>query len=786
MLNLFDLTSTSFTSNAFLLDNQVTLFATGLPDDGEVRFEIVTFRDTPLETVDINCGVCAEPCASGGFPTSELVIVGTQRLTCGSCSTDPNNNQVKLTSASSYIVLDAPIGSYIRAVYVGVGLGTFTVGFNRSNTGNLTPAMRGCCPLIADLQVVKTANKTHYKTDETVVYTVAAVNAGPANANGAKLYDSLPADFTVDSVASTYANGAVGPVVTNRAEMVEVTLAVFPSGGTATFTVTGRYALPGYYDNTASIAPPFGIVDSKQDNNESNAPITVRARTAALQLVKTVNDPNPLLGAGGTYTLTVTNNGPDEELNITVTDALPVGLTYGTTCTVTAVNATGAPATVLTSALAIGVVVATQLEVGGSISISVPFTVPASAADYAFLNTARVRGTRSENSAYSLVHPRTPPIPQADVQVTKTVSAPVPVVGNDVTFTVTVFNAGPADANGTVLTDVLPAQFVSPTINAVFAGGAASAAPTGASLAVGWSIATLPAGGSVTLTVTDTVTVSAALLNTATALVPPTRVDPNLANNTATASVFIRTEALLRCNGAELQPADRVLVLGDLKKCVGGVVTPLACGDIVQVLANCATPAAETLVWMSNPASMLRAGVCIASLNPTYSANLRAIGSFRTLASLDGNFGFSGANPGEYAQVTYTNTTGTQVLVEATLTGRGNAYAFAGSGTMGFIFNVGTNLNIDPDNGFADQRNPGFSRGILVLRGPDGYGAGGQYQDVTIDGAKFTTLLAAGASVTVYGQAWGVLFQNDPLPNGIVVHAGFDMQLKVTRNGAYL
>ena len=66
--------------------------------------------------------------------------------------------------------------------------------------------------------------------------------------------------------------------------------------------------------------------DPNLGNNTANSGVDPLA--ADLNLVKTVNDPAPNVGDTVTFTLTLTNQGPDEATGVVVSDPLPAGLTF--------------------------------------------------------------------------------------------------------------------------------------------------------------------------------------------------------------------------------------------------------------------------------------------------------------------------------------------------------------------------------------------------------------------------------------------------------------------------
>jgi len=116
----------------------------------------------------------------------------------------------------------------------------------------------------------------------------------------------------------------------------------------------------------------------------------------------------------------------------------------------------------------------------------------------------------------------------ADIAVTKSVSAPPPPVGGQVTFTISAKNLGPNDATGVQLTDQLPAglTFVSAT-------------PSQGTYTAGsgiWNVGALVNGATATLQIVVRVTTAGTLTNTATRTASaPGDLDPG--NDSASAQV---------------------------------------------------------------------------------------------------------------------------------------------------------------------------------------------------------------------------------------------------------
>jgi uncharacterized repeat protein (TIGR01451 family) len=253
---------------------------------------------------------------------------------------------------------------------------------------------------------------------------------------------------------------------------------------------------------------------------------------ADLEVIK-AGSPDPVLpGNDLTYTITVTNNGPDDASSVTVTDNLPPEVSF-VSC-----NSTGGGS--CSGSVNNRTVTFTSLAAGASETVTLVANVNAGTAHGTIIsNTASVASTTFDpNPGNDSVTCTTSVINQADLAVTKTASPATVDTGTNITYTITVANNGPNSAANVTLTDNLPAgtTFVS---NSAASGWTCFDPAVGTTGPITCSIASLPNGDTATFTVVVQVSCNvphATVINN-TATVSASTPDPNLSNNSSLASI---------------------------------------------------------------------------------------------------------------------------------------------------------------------------------------------------------------------------------------------------------
>jgi uncharacterized repeat protein (TIGR01451 family) len=291
--------------------------------------------------------------------------------------------------------------------------------------------------------------------------------------------------------------------------------------GTATFTLSSFNAL-----TFTATATDTSTGDTSEFSNAVTAP------TADLGVALAVSNATPVVGTTISYTVTLTNLGPNDANSIVVSAPLPTGLQF--------VSSAGAGSYDPTS----GQWTLSSLTTGSSTSLVIQALVQASAAGTTLTGQATISASTpfDPNPANNTATITLTPQPLADVSVEQSVT-PDPVrPGGALTFTITVSNVGPNAASGVQLTDPLPAgtslvSFTAPTGCTITqttgsSGTTIIATLTSGTLAVGASVQF-----SLVVGVSRTAANASVIANTAT--VSATTADPDTTNNSSTASATV-------------------------------------------------------------------------------------------------------------------------------------------------------------------------------------------------------------------------------------------------------
>jgi len=364
-----------------------------------------------------------------------------------------------------------------------------------------------------------------------VAYTITVANAGPDTATNVFLADVLPPGTTFVSLShdsgtaptfcATPTVGLNGPVTCNFATLT--------SGASSQFTLTIDSGSAPSIDNTATVTTES--FDTNLANNESIASTTV-TQSADLSITKS----GPAIvtsGADVTYAVTVTNAGPSDATSVSVSDTPPAGLTF-----LSAIQTSG-PSFNCTTGATINCTIA-LFPAGSTATFDFAAHVASSTLAGAIANTATINSpTNDPNSDDNSSTTTATAAATADVSVTKTGPAAV-APGTDITYTVTVANAGPSDAATVQLTDTVPTgtTFVSAnqTSGPVFLCVSPAVGATGT---ITCTIASLAAGASATFDFTMHVEPASTGTITNTANVTSPTTDPAPGNGTAASPALV-------------------------------------------------------------------------------------------------------------------------------------------------------------------------------------------------------------------------------------------------------
>jgi uncharacterized repeat protein (TIGR01451 family) len=376
---------------------------------------------------------------------------------------------------------------------------------------------------VADVTLTKNASTSTVFVSGSVTYTMTVTNRGPSTATAVTVTDPLPAGLSFVSANASQGSSsfAAGTVTFN--------VGAITNGGTAVLTLQVSPTATGAITNTASISA--AETDLITANNSANAIITVNP-SADLGVGKS-DSPDPVrVGSNLTYSITVTNFGPSTATGVVLTDTLPAGVAF-----VSANNPHGTASqaggivTFNLGALTNGEVVALSLVVTPASPGGITNVVNLSANE---ADPASANNTAQAITAVGAV---------TDLVLGKSASPDPVLVGSNVTYTLTVTNAGPSDATAVTVTDTLPAgvTFVSATSSQ---GSVSQAAGT-----VTCNFGSLTSGAVATAIIVVQPHATGSITNVAS--VSGTEFDPASANNSASIAITVNAAADLSINAAD-------------------------------------------------------------------------------------------------------------------------------------------------------------------------------------------------------------------------------------------
>jgi large repetitive protein len=352
-------------------------------------------------------------------------------------------------------------------------------------------------------------------------YTVTVSNAGPSNAAGPiAVTATLPTGLTSTGTTTSgwTCTGTTTVSCTNPASLgnasttalvLDVAVAATAALGSvnATFVVSSASTDPSLPNNTK--------VDSSSLTASADLGLTLVAGGAFVAGAST-----------GTFTATVTNNGPSPAANATVVVTLPTGVTLASDPGTTGWTCTGTATATC--------VFAGPIAVSGATSVTFPVAIAATVTTAVSVTGTLSSTTADPATANNTVTPS--PIAlttSADLALTASTTAPI-ITGQDNTVTFTVTNNGPSQAAGNIVLTLTLAPGVTFSSSS---GAGWSCVPAGQVLTC---TNASPIASAAALVVTSTVAVSgtaAGQLITASSLTSATS-DPTTANNSLAANAL--------------------------------------------------------------------------------------------------------------------------------------------------------------------------------------------------------------------------------------------------------
>ncbi|CAI6033641.1 DUF7507 domain-containing protein [Cohnella sp. JJ-181] len=373
-------------------------------------------------------------------------------------------------------------------------------GTSASNT-TVTPVYQ---PQIA---LVKSASTSNATVGDTIIYTVNVTNSGNFGAS-VTVADTIPAGTTF-SPNSVIVDGVPQP---GASPSTPIPIGIVVPGQTVVVTfavVVTSLPSPQQISNTASAVLTYVPPDGRTiiENVTSNT-VTFPVSSPNVAVSKATPSVSVAIGDTIAYTVTVLNSGIAPVTSVLFTDAIPAGTAFVTGSVL--VNGVPVPAASPSGGIQLG-----SLAPGGTATVAFSVTVVSVPSPAQIGNQATVSFTSGAFSAVTFSNLVLTPVFQPVISAAKSASTANATLGDTVTYTLAVSNAGNYPAT-TTLTDTLPAGTVFVPNSVIVDGFPIPGTDPGTGIALG----PIEAGGTRTVTfsvVVDTLPSPQQLVNQGTA-----------------------------------------------------------------------------------------------------------------------------------------------------------------------------------------------------------------------------------------------------------------------------
>jgi uncharacterized repeat protein (TIGR01451 family)/fimbrial isopeptide formation D2 family protein len=365
----------------------------------------------------------------------------------------------------------------------------------------------------ADLSLTDTASPTSAVQGQDASLTLTAHNGGPSDAPNTVITDVLPDGLSFVSASAGCANSS-GTVTCVAGSLA--------GGADADYTVVVEALQVGNQVNTASVTS--GAADPDTSNNSADSGVTV---DPAVDLAMADTGPATVAAGGSaSYAWTVTNDGPSDGTGVSVSDVLAAGETFesvttpaGWSCTSPAVGVNGTVTCSHADGYPDGASDVFELRVNAGFGL----------ADQTVVDAPSVSGHESDpDLSNNTASVSTAVGSAADLSLTDSPSPTSVVRGAEVTYTLVAADAGPDNATGVVVTEMLPAglSFVSASPGCVNSSGVVTC-----------SLGSIADGSSQTATIVVRAVADGDQVDSAS--VSADQPDPDISNNSAGGALMV-------------------------------------------------------------------------------------------------------------------------------------------------------------------------------------------------------------------------------------------------------